>query len=97
MIMRYISRLRFPSVRIVRADEWGPWFSIRKTVWLRLDIMVLFPGVLAAWLVNVLDLGLMWSLAAATILVLGVATPRTLRLTLSFSQIGKDSGAGPYT
>ena len=58
----------------------------RNTVLFRLDTMVLFLGVLAAFGVSALELSAEWSLAAIMIMVLGVVLPPTQRLMLSYSQ-----------
>jgi hypothetical protein len=91
------SPVRRLHVRIVRAAGWERQFLTRSTVLLRLDTMVLFLGVLAAWPVSALELGLGWTLGVVTILALGLAMPRTPRLMLSYSQTVPDWKTPPYS
>ena len=94
---RLISRMLSLRVRIAPAEKWGPLFSIRNGVWFRLDTTVLILGVLAAFLVSVLELNLVWNLAATMILVLAVALPSTRKLTLSSSRTETGSEEPPST
>lgn len=88
--MAFFSRLRSLRVQIVRVDASEPWRSTPNTASCPLAIMALILAGLLAWVGIVLDLPPMWTLVPATTLVLGLVTPYTLRLILSFSRTGKD-------
>ena len=97
MSMGYFSQLLRLRAEIVRVERSEPLFSTSKGVSFPPDLMALILGVLVVWPGSALVPSLLWPLVALMTLVLGLVTPSTLRLTLFFLPIERDSETPPST